>query len=504
MKWLLIGLLVLGGCTKEAFTKHRLKISFNTQPATTDPRKAGDFVSSTLVCMIYEGLTRCLSGDEVEPALAERVVISKDKKVYVFHLRKAWWTDGTPITAYDFEKSWKGVIYPASSCAFLFYPIKNAERCAKGELSIDQVGIKALDSSTLQVELEQPTPYFYSLTAFPSFLPVASHAAEDPSVCSGPFWIEKMVHSSEIILKKNPSYWNAGQIALDEVHISIVPDEMTALQMFERGDLDWLGGSLSPLPPDALCQLEDRIHFIPSAATTICTFNTQVYPFNNASLRKAFSYAIDRDEIVGKVAEGGQTPASSILPPVFSDQTFFLSDPIGARLYFEMAIEELQIAPKALESLTLYFRPGQVEKRLAQTLQRQWKDVFGITINLIQLDFKSHAQRLQSRDYHISLASWIAQFNDPMSILQRFKDGSNLKNYAGWQDIRYINLLNEADNSDKRRELLEQAETFFACEMPITPIYHWRSPSLSNPIIESVATTPCGGVLFEKFKLNNQ
>lgn len=501
MKWFLIGILVLAGCTKEAPPSSRLKISFNTQPATLDPRKAGDFVSSTLVCMIYDGLTRCLPGDKVELALAERVEISRDKKIYTFHLREAHWTDGAPITAFDFEKSWKEIIYPASSCAFLFYPIKNAERCAKGEVSLDQVGIKALDDRTLRVDLERPTPYFYSLTAFPSFLPAASHAPDDPTVCSGPFWIEKMVHSSEIVLKKNHCYWNAGEISLDEVHISIVPDEMTALQMFERGDLDWLGGSLSPLPPDALDKLEKQIHFIPCAATTICTFNTKVFPFNNVNLRKAFSYAIDREEIVGRVTQGGQTPASSILPPVFSEQSFFLSDPIGARLYFEMALDELQIAPEELESLTLYFRPSQVEKRLAQTLQRQWKDAFGITINLVQLDFKSHAQRLQSRDYQISLAAWIAQFNDPISILERFKDEGNLKNYAGWQDPRYISLLNEAGVSSKRKELLEEAEALFADQMPITPIYHWSSPAISNPTIEEIATTPCGGILFERFKV---
>lgn len=501
MKWFLIGFLILVSCTKEDCPRSRLKISFNTQPTTFDPRKAGDFASSTLVCMIYEGLTRCLPGNAVEPALAERIEISEDQTIYTFHLRKAHWSDGKPITAIDFERSWKQILNPPSSSAFLFYPIKNAELCAKGEIPIENVGIQALDERTLRVELERPTPYFYSLTAFPSFLPVASHAENNPQICSGPFRIEKMTHNNEIILKKNVSHWNENRVFLDEVHISIVPDEMTALQMFEQGELDWLGGSISPLPPDALDQLKDRLQFISCAATTLCSFNTETFPFNNINLRKAFSYAIDRQEIVDRITQGGEIAASSILPPSFSNQSFPLFNPTQACIYFQKAIEELQIFPEELESLVLYFKPSQIEKRLAQTLQRQWKHRLGITIQLVQLDFKSHAQKLSCRDYQLSISSWIAQFDDPISILERFKDRANLKNYAGWQDPEYVQLLNEAENSDLRRELLEKAEIRFADQMPLTPIYHWSSPALSSPRIESIATSSCGGILFERFKL---
>jgi len=453
--------------------------------------------------MIYDGLTRCVPGGSVEPALAERVDVSWNKKVYTFHLREAYWTDGKPITARDFETSWKEILSPPSSSAFLFYPIKNAELCAKGQTSIDEVGIQALDDRTLRVELERPTPYFYSLTAFPSFLPVPSHAPDDPKVCSGPFRIEKMVHNSEIVLKKNYCYWNRPEVFLDEVHISIVHDEMTALQMFERGDLDWLGGSISPLPPDALAKIKDRIQFVPCAATTLCTFNTKTFPFNNVHLRKAFSYAIDREEIVGQITQGGETPATSILPPSFSRQSFPLSNPEAARKEFELAMLELQMKPHELDSLILYFKPSQIEKRLAQAVQRQWKDVLGIHIQLGLLDVKSHAQRLQSRDYQIALAAWIAQFDDPISLLERFKDEKNLKNYPGWLNPEYARLIDEAGSSNEREALFEQAEALFANEMPLTPIYHWSSPALASPCIESIPTTPSGGILFERFKLTS-
>lgn len=321
---LLFSILLTAACSSipHKKTDKTLRISFNTTPSTLDPRKSGDFVSSTLICMLYEGLTRCLPDGSPEPALAERVVISEDAKTYLFYLRKASWSDGRPITAFDFEKSWKKILDPAfpSICAYLLFPIKNGEKCAKGIVPLSEAGIKALDDSILCVELENPAPYFLSLTSFPLFLPVPSElegACEQKPSClvtSGPFLLEKFIPHSEILLKKNPNFWNEKQIDPERIHIAILPDEMTSLQMFEQGELDWLGGPFAPIPPDAVERLQN-LHYISSAASTLCSFNTETFPFQNEDLRKAFSYAIDRDELIQKVVPPGQTEAKRCLPP---------------------------------------------------------------------------------------------------------------------------------------------------------------------------------------------
>ncbi|MDE3047912.1 MAG: peptide ABC transporter substrate-binding protein, partial [Verrucomicrobiota bacterium] len=387
MKVFFMSLLLLIGCASNPqLAKKRLHLSFYTHPTSLDPRKASDFVSSTLICMMYEGLTRCTSHGCVEQALAKSVEV-KDDIFYLFHLRDAEWSDGTPITAYDFERSWKEIILEKGPCAFLFYPIKNAEKCARGEGG--EVGIKALDAHTLAVELERPTPYFYALTAFPSFLA----APEDLSKVSGPFQIEAMHTNHEIVLKKNKRYWNPDMVKLNEIQISIVADESTALQMFERGELDWMGGSLSPLPVDAFEKLRHQIQMIPSAASTFCAFNTKQFPFDNKHLRQAFSYAIQRTDM-----QGGQIPAHSILPPAFSQHSFDWDDPVLALIHFEKALEELRIDRKDLESLTLYYRSTEADKRLAQMLQKRWKELLGVAVRLEQLEPKVHAQKLQAKD----------------------------------------------------------------------------------------------------------
>ncbi len=473
-------------CSQPPSPSKSLKISFNTYPATFDPRKSGDFVSATLICLIYEGLTRCLPDGSAEFALARSVDISEDQKTYTFHLRDAVWSDGEPITAYDFEKSWKKIIDPSfpSISAYLLYPIKNGEKCAKGELPLTEAGIKALDRSTFRIELERPTPYFFSLTAFPLFLPIPSHVEEKdpnweqaPLVCSGPFLIEKSAPNSEISLIKNSKFWNRGQIALDKIDIAIVADETTALQMFEQGDLDWIGGPFSPIPPDALDQLKTRypIHFIPSAASTLCSFNTETFPFSNGNLRKAFSYAIDREKLVQDITQGAQIPAFRCLPPTLfgkKNKKHFSFDPLQARLHFSQAMEELGISPSDLSSLTLYYKPGQIEARLVQALQKQWKESLGVEIHIQQLDFKTHQQTLQKRNYQIALASWIANFHDPVNLLERFKDKKNPKNYPGWEDAQFQAILDQAAlaaDSEKRFELLESAESIFADHSAVSP-----------------------------------
>lgn len=238
----LICLLFAGCSTPEAPTRLKtLRISFASYPTSLDPRMSGDFVSATMVGLLYDGLTRCLPDGSPEPALADSVEISDDLKSYVFSLREAYWSDGRRVVARDFEQSWKQQLDPKSPslCTYLFYPILNAEKAAKGEKGLNEVGIYAIDDQTLKVELEYPTAYFLSLTSFPSFLPVASHT--EAPVVNGPFTLEKEGSQSELVLKKNSFFWNHENIQIEEIKISIIPDEHAALGMFERGELDWLG-----------------------------------------------------------------------------------------------------------------------------------------------------------------------------------------------------------------------------------------------------------------------
>jgi oligopeptide transport system substrate-binding protein len=468
-----------------------------------------------MICLIYEGLTRCQPDGSPEPALAERIEISPDGKTYRFHLRRSYWTDGKPVTAFDFEKTWKQVLDPTipSICAYLFYPIKNAEAACHHTKSLDEVGVRAIDDQTLEVVLERPTPYFLSLTSFPSFLPVPQHKLKDldgtkpPSVTNGPFYVKEIASHASILLEKNPFFWNAKKMKLDRIHIGIIPSESTSFAMFERGELDWLGGVISPISPDALASegTQRKAQYFSMSASTFFVFNTSSSLFSNLHLRKAFSLSVNREKIAQEILPNMQILATRCIPPTLcggkNRKILPDYDPVMAKVHLELGLKELGKTVKDLSQLGLHYRNGVVDRMIAQIVQREWKDVLGIEVELIHADFKTHKECLHRRNFDIAIANWIAQYHDPINILERFKDPSNAKNYADWDCQEFAMLVDQASEAiddDSREQLVEEAEDLVAEKLPILPIYHWSNPSLCSPRLRNMRTTPSGGVLFER------
>jgi oligopeptide transport system substrate-binding protein len=516
----LLFLILLAGCrSQEKPPSNTLRISFSCYPSTMDPRKSGDFTSSTLICLVFDGLTRCLPDGSPENALAEKIDISKDQLTYTFHLRPSTWSDGHAVTAFDFEQSWKQALDPKlpSVCAYLFYPIKNAEKAVQNLVELDEVGIRAIDDLTLEVTLERPTPYFLSLTSFPSFLPVPQHrVAEMDGIISkertinGPYTIKKAVFQSLIILEKNKNYWNADALKIEEIQIHIINSESTAYHMFECGELDWIGGILAPISPDALSAVKDRAIYTPMSASTFFTFNTVRPPFNNLHLRKAFCMAIDRHEIAREILPQTQIIATRCIPPSLAggeNRDILPSfDPEQAKIHLQLGLQEVGETVESLSPVILHFRSGIVDRNIAQIIQRKWKDILGVDVLLVETDFKTHKEILHARKYEVAIANWVAQYHDPANILERFKTPTNAKNYPAWNHPQYAHLIQQLQQEfepQKRRPLIEQAEDLLAQELPILPIYHWSSPSLCSQRLQNMQTTPSGGVLFERSYLVN-
>jgi len=499
--------------------KQRLNLNIPSDPATLDPRKGGDLVSSLFHFLLFDGLFRLDDDGNVSLALAEKMNISEDRKRYTFYLKESAWSDGTPITAWDFEKSWKDILHPdfPAMNAHLLYPIKNAEGAKKGLASLSEVGIKSLDARTLEVTLERPTPYFLELAAFCVFYPVNaeidhSHPDWDQQagkgfICSGPFMLKEWKRNNVIVLAKNPHYYRAKEVPLEEIHLSMVDSEMTSLQMFEKGQIDILGQPLIPLPTDAIPELVQRenltIH--PVAATTFCTFNVDTFPFNNANIRKAFSYAINRNQIVHNITQMDEQPALGIIPPVLKKKgaiSFFQDDNREmAREFFKKGLEELHIKADEFPKIKYLYSTSEAHHKIAQALQQQWHETLGVTIELESIDKKILLHLLKTRNYQAAQSFWMAQYNDPMNIFERFKYRENVKNYPNWENETYIELLNRSCESltdEERFQLLDEAEKIFLDQMPLTPIFHWNSAYIAKPYVKSFGLAPIGNGFFDR------
>jgi oligopeptide transport system substrate-binding protein len=527
IKWLLIALLALpvAGCQKrpeEKRSEQKVRFSINRPPTTMDPRKGGDVVSVTLQFLLFEGLTKIEEDGSISYAMAKRIDLSEDHKTYTFHLRNALWSDGSPVTAYDFEKAWKDNLNPSFPAlnAHLFYAIKNAEAVKKGLLPLDAVGIRSLDAATFQVELSHPIPYFLSIISFSCFAPINRTIDEknpewalqagDHFVSNGPFLLQSWKQSDSLDLIKNPLYWNAEQIQLDKIQVCIIDNEMTALHMYEHGELDMISSPLSPIPIDALEEYRKKgeLTTLPEPGTTVCFFNTEQFPFNNVNIRKAFAYAINREEIINSITQLNEPIATGPVPPILKgkNRLLFPDNAVKeARLFLEKGLEELGLASaKELGEINYYYFSTEVNRKIAQAIQHQWFEAFGLRVKLIQLDYKHLMESLTQRTFMVAQALWLAQYQDQMNILERFKSRINPKNYPGWENEEYRMLLetsNLAPTAEERQKLLDRAEELFAEEMPASPIYHWNSALLVKPHLKVISTPPSGGLFFEKLSI---
>ena len=488
-----------------------------SEPKTMDPRKGGERYSSQMHSLFFEGLVKLYPDGSIKLAQAEFYELSEDNLQITFFLRDTVWSDNTPVTAYDFEQSWKDILDPKfpSLQSKLFSPIKNADAAKQGLIPLDEVGIKAIDAKTLKITLDKPTPYLFELLACSSFFPVnikndrrdfnwADHAGLN-FLCNGPYLLEKWDHENQIIAISNPYYRKTQDLRPKKIIFNVIGNDQITLQMFEKGAIDVIGDSLTSIPLDAVPSLEKRwtISRKPRASTLLITLNTEKFPFNHSKIRKAFGLAIDRQELIGSSGKGvkksiladyissayqASLAATNLIPPCLKEnrhRSFFKdNDMVRAKILLEEAMVELGVSKEIFDPVILYYysRTFGVSE-LIQTIQQQWLNALGVLIKTEYLESKTTMDKLIKGDYHMCFMRRDALYNDPMSILEGFKYRDYIKNYSNWENQEYIRLLDKSfyEQSDARAQILEQAERIFLNEMPVIPLYHEDYIYIINP-----------------------
>lgn len=504
---------LLSGCTsnKQRGTTQELRFNLRTDPLSFDPSKCADHTSAGVIHLCFEGLTRLDAEGKPELALASSVDVSEDKMRYLFHLKEAYWSDGRRITASDFENSWKKILDPSFPCEFThnLYVIKQARAAKTAQVSLDHVGVRALDAETLQVHLEHPAPSFLASLActyfFPSPTPGESglkSGQESAYVVSGPFCIQYFQSQDRIVFAKNPFYWDQEQVRLDRVTFFIIQDEGTELSLFEQGELDWAGYPLSNLPTDAIRSLakQNRIEEYPIAGTYFYVFNTTQFPFNNVHMRRAFSLAINRAEIVANVTQMHQVPATALIPGRLWDKeppSYFCDhDPVEAQRCFNLGLQELGLSKTQFPKVSLNYHSLAGHHKIAQAIQQQWKAVLGVDAVLANQEWKVFLNALKQGDFQIARMGFLSVTTDPLAFLDPYRYRSPSLNPSGWSNDLFSRLIEQAEGTSdpsKRLELLQQAEEVLILEMPLTPIYFYKGVYTKKPYVK--------GVLLSEFNL---
>lgn len=485
-----------------------LRIAVHGNEPSLDPRITKGDQSYIIIKMLFEGLTRIAPDGKPHLAIAKSYEASADFKTYTFVLRDAKWSNGAPITAYDFEYSWKNTLNPQANSVFTntLYIIKNARLAKEGRASLDEVGIHALDPKRLRVELEYPVPYFLEVVAHWTYslinssidqkYPGWAYQAGETYVCNGPFKLSEWRHNRVIKVEKNPYYWDAEAVKLNRITINMMERAQIDVGMMEKGEVDILGRPMTAFPIGGLHHTSEDFECATYSlnGVFILSFNTTQFPFNHKKIRQAFASVIDREKLGMHVPHEFGGASYSLLPQELSlakTSLFPEHDLERARSLFREGLGEIGFVKSDFPRLTLSYFSGLKRGSLFEELCRQWKEAFDIPIHLENYEWGTHFNRLLEGKYQMGGIELNARWNDPLHILEFFEERSDLLNLPSWEHRQYRTFLDQAKKAgslEERNQFLKKAEAFLAEEIPAIPLYQLTGRYLKRKGIKGIST----------------
>lgn len=483
---------------------------------SADPSLATDEVSFIALNNVYEGIYRLDKENKPQPAGAsEMAKVSEDGLTYKIKLREdARWTDDQPVTAADFVYGWQRTVDPntGSEYAYMFNPVKNAEKITKGELKKEELGIKAIDKYELEITLERATPYFDYLLAFPSFLPqrqdiVEKYGADytttsEKAVYNGPFTLTDFDgpgSDTNWSYTKNENYWDKNTVKLDKVAVKVIKESPTALNLFQDGQADDV-----PLTGELAQQMKSDPEYISlkGASTFYLEPNQRETnsPYHNVNLRKALSYAIDRKALVDQILANGSTVPLGLVPEGLatnpdSDEDFakeagdaVVYDVDKAKESWEQAKTELGISTLTVDLLV---DDTDNAKKMAEYLQGTLSETLeGVKVTVSPVPFSVRLDRSNKGDFHIAISAWAADYADPSSFLDLFTT-DNSYNRGRYSNAQYDELVSRAATTDANHPELRwndllDAEKVIMEDMGVIPLYQKSEARLRAEKVKGV------------------
>jgi oligopeptide transport system substrate-binding protein len=482
-----------GGNGGEKAASDVFRVNLGNDPPSLDPGLATDVVSANVLNALMDPLVKLGDDLQPEPSLAESWEVSDDGLTITFHLRHdGKWTNGDPVTAKDFEYSWKRTVSPelAADYAYQFYGIAGVQEynaCSKKcDALLDKVAIHALDDSTLEVKLTTPQPWFLQQMAHTSFLAVhratvekfgESWTAPKNIVTNGPFRLTAWQHNASMTMEKWSGWRNAADVQIKRVEAKMIPDATTALQSFEAGEFDACIDVQSCVPTEEFERLKGpELTVYPGLGVQFIGINVKNVP--DVNQRRALALAIDRTSIVENVTKAGEHPATSFTPAGMPGYDSIKQDFIPVKADLERAKQFLAQAKNPVRSVTIYANQDALAKNIQVAVQDMWSEL-GIKATIKAQEWAQFLEFLgppPNSAVDAFYVGWIGDYVDAINFLQLSQCDSGL-NFAGFCDKEVDRLLNEAvkskDNAERYR-LYGQAEarlTGAEGAFPYIPLY---------------------------------
>jgi len=480
-----------------------------SEPQGLDPHVVTGVPENHIIRALFEGLAvKNPYTLEPEPGVAERWDISDDGRTITFHINpEAKWSNGDPMTATDYVWSWQRLLSPAlgAEYAYMLFPVKNAEAFAKGTITdFAEVGVKALDERTLQVTLNERTPYFLQLMDHYSTFAVHRPTLEkfgkatdrftpwtrvENMVSNGAFRLKEWALNRRIELEKSDTYWDRDKVRLNGIVYYPTENIVSEERMFRVGQLHYTQSV--PLGKIPVYQAMENSPYVqaPYLGTYYYLLNTTRPPVDDVRVRKALSMAVDRDKLNKTVLKGANVSAYSITPP----DTLGYYPPKLFDYDVERARQLLAEAgyPDGLgwPGLELTYNTSEDHRKVAVALQQMWKDALNIEVTLANQEWKVYLDSITQMNFQIARRGWIGDYVDPNNFLDLFLTGGG-NNNTGFSDPRYDEMiLRDAPRAATREErfaIFHAAETLLMEQMPIIPLYTYTSKHLIHPSVRGL------------------
>jgi len=471
------------------------------EPQSLDPHRSEGVPGSNIQRDLFEGLMNEAPTGEVMAGAAESWEISEDGKTYTFALRRsARWSNGDPVTAEDFVFGLRRSLDPAtqSRYTFILNPILHAAEIAAGQRPVSDLGVVALDDYTLEMRLENPTPYFLGLLTHSSSYPVHRPSIEAHGdqysrpgnmVTNGAYQLAEWVVQSHVKLIRNSYYWDDEATVIDEVWYHGTEDKSAELRRYRAGELDLTESIPKRQLPWIRENLSDELVIAPYLGSYYYGFNVTKPPFkDNLKLRRALALAVNREIITGQVTGAGELPAYGWVPPVVHYEAQRMPEAAwtqeereaeARRLYAEAGYSEQ--SPLRTE---IVYNTQEDHKRIAIAIAAMWKQTLGVEVSILNQEWKVFLDtRRQKEITQVFRGGWIGDYNDAYTFAELMQSNSGL-NDPGYVSAEYDNLLALASAEGdvaKRAELLQQAEVVLLEDMPIMPLYSYVTTRLVKP-----------------------
>jgi oligopeptide transport system substrate-binding protein len=476
------------------------------EPKSLDPHHTEGTWEAAITGDLLTGLFTEDAEGKPMPGVAERMETSPDGKTWTFHLADHQWSDGMPVTADDFVYAWRRILDPktAAQYASILYIFKNAESINAGKMKPEDLGAKAIDAKTLQLELEHPAPYITELLTHQTTFPVPRHVVEAKGdswtqagnyVGNGAYTLAEWVPNDHVTLVKNPKFYDAENVKIDRVVFYPTTDADAALKRFRAGELD----VQDPLPASQIdwlrANMPETLQIGPYLGLGYIVVNQTRKPFDDVRVREALNLAYDRETVSDKLIRLGQEPAYTFVPPGIANYPHgnaldFKPMPYSDRVKkAQDLMRQAGYGPQKPLSTTYSISTSPDARRIAAAVQQMWKQIY-VNVELTPSEVQINYMKLQNGDYDIGGAGWIADYDDARNFLFLLMTNNGGFNYGRYKNAEFDKLMNQSDlepDLKKRGELMAKAEAIALKDYAWIPTLNQVTSNLVRPYVKGWA-----------------